>query len=202
MAQPRPFDFVDFDAKPQKAADQAQRFDAAALAAARAEGFNEGRRQALETIAADDAAALRVIGDRLAEAAARLDAETEHARAGMSAIARVFLEEFCATIADVRVLGAADDLLRRLTENSEDRRSARLLLGERHFERLEARLHEMLSARRIGDFVAIDCDPALKPGECRLEWRGGEISRTRAEIAAAVAALFDHADDQTMEPQS
>jgi hypothetical protein len=107
------------------------------------------------------------------------------------AVARLFLEEFCGALAAEREVDAAQDLLRRLTENSEDRRSAILYVSAVSYERLEARLHAAISASRVADFVSIDFDHALAPGEARLEWWGGDIRRGRAEIAAAVAALFD-----------
>ncbi|MCB2098062.1 MAG: hypothetical protein KDE05_10540 [Parvularculaceae bacterium] len=200
MARPRPFDFVSFDKT--AAAEEPRAFSAGDLEAARAEGLAEGRRLAMESIAADDAAALNRIGDLLSASLENIDADMEKTRDDILTLARVFVEEFCKAIALEREIEAADSLLRQLTENSEDRRTARLFLPERRIDRIEQSLAALLSDRRIGDFVMIESDPHLKPGECRLEWRGGEIRRTHAEIEAAVAGIFDHQTAEKMEQRS
>ncbi len=194
MTRARPFSFDEFRNAAPKTADSPSPPRAYAtedLAAARAEGVIEGRRIAMETIAADEAAALDRIAGALADAVAAAERRSHEAREGAIAVARLFLDEYCATLASEREIDVAQDLLRRLTENSEDRRAATLVVSAKSYERLENRLQSAIAASRVADFVSVDFDHALAPGEARLEWRGGDIRRGRAEISAAIAALFD-----------
>ncbi|MCB2113055.1 MAG: hypothetical protein KDD85_05840 [Parvularculaceae bacterium] len=202
MANPRPYDFVSFDA-PGKAAEveTARRFDADDLAAARAEGLAEGRRLAMESIAADEAAALEKIAGALDATVGAALGEVERARADLISLSRAFVEEFCCAIARERDIDAAEDMLRRLTQNSEDRRAAHLFVAARRFERIAPHIEDLIDARRLADFVSIEPDAALEPGECRLEWRGGELRRSRREIEAAVSQIFDSLSHTRTEPQ-
>lgn len=205
MTRPKPFSFDEFRATPAPAAPDgagARKAMAEDLAAARAEGVIEGRRLAMETIAADEAAALQRIGDALAGCVSSVETELAGARKDLASLARIFLEEFCAEIAASREIELAGDLLRRLMENSEDRRSARLVVSARNFDRLQPRLEELLAQRGVSDFVSLDADHKLGAGEARLEWRGGEARRGRAEINEAVVALIDSISTQQTEAQS
>lgn len=198
MTKLRPFDFAEFRAAPSTAAAEPRNcaFSADDLDVARAQGVIEGRRLAMETIAADEAAALHRIGDRLSESADEMASEIARIRADIVGMARVFLEEYSAADAAAHDLEAAADLLRRLTENSEDRRAARLVISAKRLDRLRDRLEELINNRGIGDFVSLESDAGLEAGEARLEWRGGETRRSRAEVKAAIAALFNSEDLQ------
>ena len=190
-ARAEPFDLPDFEAPAAPVAAEPRHAAAAARAAeeARAEGVIEGRRLAMETIAADEAACLARIADALENAKSVIADARERDQAQMLSVAAQFLEEFAAGLADARELDAALDLLRRLTAHSDDRRPARLVLSRASRERLSSKLDAALKARRIDDFVMMEADPSLSPGEIRLEWRGGEARRTRREITEATAAI-------------
>lgn len=192
MSRASPFKFGDFARAAPSVAEPApaRTFAREDLDEAREGGILEGRRLAMETIAADEAAALSRIASSLEAAADTIEHRLAEARAEALAVTRAFVEEFCIGIAAAREVEIADDLLRRLTENSEDRSKASLLLNSASLERLRTRLDAALASRRVADFVSLEGDEALKPGEARLEWRGGGARRTRAEIAAAVAAVF------------
>jgi len=190
MTRPQPFRFDDFG--PAAKAPDARSCSIDDLDAARIEGAAEGRRLAMESIAADEAAQLERIGDALAEAIESRNAELSSARDELLAVAKIFLEEFAGALAERREIEAAGDLLRRLTEHSEDRRAARLILSAKSLPRLEDKLKEIVDRRGLGDFVDIKSDPKLQRGEMRIEWRGGRLERGRAEINAAIAAIFDN----------
>ena len=192
-ARPKPFDFADFGGHPRS---EAQAFtqpdpcsDAANLKDARAEGVIEGRRLAMETIAADEAASLARIADALETSKAFLTDARARDQAELLGVAALFLEEFCAGLAEKREVDAALDLLRRLIAHSDDRRAARLIIARESRERLAPRIDAAIKERRLDDFVTLESDPSLKRGELRLEWRGGEARRTRREITDATAAL-------------
>lgn len=199
MTRPRPFSFDEFRSIAPAAAPTQLGFSADDLAQARAEGLVEGRRLAMETIAAGEAAALERIGDEIAGANSKFERLLDERRAEIVEIARIFLEEFCAGLASAREIEIASDLLRRLTEHSEDRRPARLIVNEQSLERLRSQLEDAIIRKGVADFVTLSGDRRLKAGEARLEWRGGEARRGRVEIMATIAAILDPM--AKMEPQ-
>jgi thioredoxin-like negative regulator of GroEL len=190
-ASAKPFAFLDFEAPATPAAVEPRRPGVCdvSLEEARAEGVLEGRRLAMETIAADEAASLARIADAIEKARSALADARERDQAEMLTVASQFLEAFATGLAEKRELEAALDLLRRLTAHSDDRRPVRLVIAQMTCERLAPRIETVLQARRLDDFVSIESDSSLKPGEMRLEWRGGQARRTRREITEAAAAL-------------
>lgn len=193
-AQSKPFDFHDFRTGAAQAPEPAIALPVtearpASLAEARAEGVLEGRRLAMETIAADEAAALARIAEALADSRDFLAETRQLEQSEVLGVAALFLEEFAAGLAEKREIDAAIDLLRRLTADSDDRRPARLVIARSSRDRLGPKIEAALKVRRVDDFVSLEADPSLAPGELRLEWRGGEARRTRREITEATAAI-------------
>ncbi len=190
-AMAKPFDLPDFETPAARPVEEPRRaaVSDSTLEEARAEGVVEGRRLAMETIAADEAASLARIAAALEGARSVIAEARARDHAQMLSIAVQFLEEFAGGLVEKRELDAALDLLRRLTAHSDDRRPARLVLSRASRERLAPKLEAALKARRIDDFVSLEADPSLSPGEMRLEWRGGEARRTRREITEATAAI-------------
>jgi flagellar biosynthesis/type III secretory pathway protein FliH len=190
MTRPQPFRFDEF--RPEAHAPVVKTCSIEEVEAARLEGAAEGRRLAMESIAADEAAQLERIGDALAAQIKSRNDALASAREDLLTVARIFLEEFAGDIAERREIEAGEDLLRRLTEHSEDRRAARLIISAKSLPRLRDRLQDIIGRRGLGDFVTLEGDPGLQRGEVRIEWRGGRLERGRAEINAAVAAIFDN----------
>jgi hypothetical protein len=190
----KPFDFTDFgapakaDPAPAPAVPEAPARQAS-FDEARAEGLIEGRRLAMETIAADEAASLARIAASLEDAKAFLADARARDQAETLNVAALFLEEFCAGLAEKRETEAALDLLRRLTAHSDDRRSVRLVIARASRERLAPKIEAAIKDRKLDDFATLESDPSLNRGELRLEWRGGEARRTRREITDAAAAM-------------
>lgn len=201
MAQPQPFRFDDFNAcasAPQAAEEPASRANEAELDAARLDGVKEGRRLAMESIAADEMKILAEIGARLASDSEELGRARAATRDSLVATAGLFLDAFCGALAMEREVEAGVDLLRRLLDHSDDRRPARLVVSAKSLERINERLERAIAAAGAADFVTLAGDPALAAGDVRIEWRGGEARRTKPEIEAAVAALmnsFTHAEE-------
>ncbi|MDZ7627261.1 MAG: hypothetical protein U5J99_02490 [Parvularculaceae bacterium] len=190
-AQAKPFDFLDFGAgsSPAPAEPAPVERESPTLAEARAEGVAEGRRLAMETIAADEAASLSRIATALEDIEAFLADARARDQAEMLGVAAIFLEEFAAGLAEKREVESAIDLLRRLTAHSDDRRPARLVIARTSRDRIAPKIEAAIKARKVEDFITIEADPSLGAGELRLEWRGGEARRTRREIADATAAI-------------
>lgn len=202
MTKPRPFNFDEFRASTPKAdaGPHPRAFSAEDLAAARLEGVAEGRRLSMDSIAADEGAQIKKIGDTLEGCQSALTKEIGLARDGALHIARAFLEEFAAGLASAREIEIAEEILKRLMDNSDDRRAARLVISARSFDRLQPRLNAVIKNRNLDGFVTLERDHALQPGEARLEWRGGQARRGRDEIKAALAALFDPQSQSETEP--
>ncbi|MCA8888708.1 MAG: hypothetical protein KDA46_07770 [Parvularculaceae bacterium] len=202
-AKPKPFDFDDLHgaSDPQADAAPAIVLSDEDIDAARADGVAEGRRLAMQTLAAEDAAALTRLAELLDAGAARHEQMLAAERAAMRNITAEFLREMCAALYAERELEIAADMLKRLTENSDDRRPARLAVSERAMARQGKRLSALIADRGVGDFVTLNADPALAPGEARLDWRGGGVRRSHEEIRAAVTAVIEAINALEKEPQ-
>lgn len=200
-ARPRPFSFKDFRRVVESSNDAAATVDhsADAMADMRAAGILEGRRLAMESIAASDAEALARIGDALAACAKASTDEITDVRHNLVILTRLFLQEFCETVAIRHEAEIAEDLLSRLMANSDDRREARLIVSEKSLDRLRRRLEETIRLRGLADVVSVCGDAGMRTGEARLEWRGGGARRGRAEIRDAIEAVFDAISPQPTE---
>lgn len=203
-ATSRPFSFNDFrrvaeisdetDLSPVRTAD--------AAVEAHAAGVLEGRRLAMGTIAASEVEALKRIGDAIADGLTASTNEIAAVRNDLANLTRLFLEEFCDGVATRHEAEVAEDLLKRLMANSDDRREARLIVNEKSLERLRRRLEETVQMRGLGDIVSVVGDAGMPAGDARLEWRGGAARRGRAEIRASIEAMFDSISPQNTEQNS
>ena len=63
---------------------------------------------------------------------------------------------------------------------------------------LEPRLTDIAHEEGYEGRVLIAADPAMKPGNCRIEWRGGGAERSEAAIEEALSALIAHRFSQTV----
>lgn len=191
-AQTKPFAFPDLNAAPPTAAPRpasAPVLGPADLEAAHAAGVIEGRKLAMETIAADEAAAL----ERIAEACASLKIQmsaVDDMRSDMSAQCAEFLQAFVTSLAAAHEADLSIELLDRLLLSSSDRGPATLYLSVASFRRLSARLSARLSETGLTDIVSLAPEKTLGPGECRLVWSDGQARATKAEISAAIARIF------------
>jgi flagellar assembly protein FliH len=59
-------------------------------------------------------------------------------------------------------------------------------------EILEPRLADIAHEEGYEGRVAIAADPAMKAGDCRIEWRGGGAERSEQAIEEALSALIAH----------
>ena len=57
---------------------------------------------------------------------------------------------------------------------------------------LEPRLADIAHEEGYEGRVAVAADPAMKPGNCRIEWRGGGVERSEQAIEDALSALIAH----------
>jgi flagellar assembly protein FliH len=59
-------------------------------------------------------------------------------------------------------------------------------------EILEPRLTDIAQQEGYDGRVAVAADPAMKAGDCRIEWRGGGAERSEQAIEDALTALIAH----------
>ncbi len=204
MARPqtKPFSFPDLNAAPPAAPTAAPTATSilADIEAARAQGVLEGRKLAMETIAAEEAAAIA----RIADACAMLLQQSQALaaiKAEISAQCAVFLKSFAANLAAKREVDLAMNLLERLHLSPNNRKPATLHLSAKNFSRLSASLGKRLSETGLTDIVTLAPDKTLRAGECRLAWHDGQARCTLAEITAAVAKIFPEAPHSTEKHQ-
>jgi flagellar assembly protein FliH len=169
------------------------------LSAARAEGFDEGRRAGLaEAAAAQDAAtaaALDAIAERLAALAAGLDGIHRDAERAAIAFAHAVAKKFVPTLArrgavDEAMALAADCLAEAIAE-------PRIVVRvpDALFEPVRRRLDALKATGGFEGKLVILVDEAMADADCRIEWADGGAERDEArlwrEIDAAIQRNFE-----------
>lgn len=164
---------------------------AAAAAAARAEGFEQGRAQALQEIEAATLASLNAMSgnfagvfEQLAQVRRELIAEaTALTHAMATAIAGVTLE---------RNLHAALDQLvyTVLNEHASEPRLV-IRVADALLDATRTRVEQMAASYGFQGRLIFLADPALSPGDCLIEWPDGGIEARVADRAAQVRAQVE-----------
>jgi flagellar assembly protein FliH len=167
------------------------------LEAARAEGVAAGRAEALDMMRAREDFEGRVVDalDRLNAALNRLLEDTHRAHAQTqcnalmvaSAICRKLLprlygESGCREVEDV-----VSSVLRGLPAHTE----VRIRLAPDLLAPLSTRLQQTAGALIEAGTLAVTGDPALAPGDCRIEWAGGGVLREQRLLWQEIDALID-----------
>jgi flagellar biosynthesis/type III secretory pathway protein FliH len=203
MPQSAPFSFQFFD-EPSDAPDQktltiAQVDIDAAFAAGRDEGIEEGRRAALDSLVAAEADALRAIAEVLvSEKNTTRDWLVEEAER-LRAAARAVVSHICLTFATTHELETATQLVNRLIAVSTDRAPTSLLISKSATKEIRTRLEAMIADKKLDDYITVQTDKALRPGDVRLSWRGGAVQQTHEEIRAVIdMALAEPVDEKEL----
>lgn len=197
-AQPKPFDFTDLTNEqsntvdPSKAKDETELplIDASEMELAHAKGVDEGEQKALDSLAAAEAESLRSIASILAAKEFNFEEAIDREKISIRESAGAFLEQFCSGVMQEREIELAETLLCQLISASKDRSRATLFLNPDSVKKLEDRLKALLDNHGVGDFFSFEGDSELSPGDCRVEWRGGAIRRTKTEIQKAMVEIF------------
>jgi len=66
-----------------------------------------------------------------------------------------------------------------------------ILVPEETSEGIQARLGDFLDRRGFRGELAVKADGALKPGDCRIEWMGGEAIRDSGALLAEIEAAAE-----------
>jgi flagellar assembly protein FliH len=162
----------------------------AALATARAEAYRQGAVAADAKSAADIASRSTVASERIAAGLselaralgaveARLEAESVEvavAVAGKLSGALIEAEPF----AEVAALAAS--CFRQLVAAPH----VVVRVDEATYETAQARLNEIARMQGFEGRLVVLAEPALRPGDCRIEWADGGMTRDRAATEAAI----------------
>jgi flagellar assembly protein FliH len=162
----------------------------AAVAAAREEGYRAGVAAGAQKAAADlagrSAAASERIAQGLAQLAqglagieARLEAESVEVAV---AVARKLAPELIAAEPFAEVAALAAGCFRQLVAAPH----VVVRVDDATYETARARLTEIAHMQGFDGRLVVLAEPALKPGDCRIEWADGGLTRDRAATEAAI----------------
>jgi len=162
----------------------------AAVAAARAEAYRQGTAAAETKSAADVASRSAVASERIAAALAelarglsaieaRLEAESvEVAVAVATKLSPALIE--AEPVAEIAALAAA--CFRQLVAAPH----VVVRVDDAIYQTAQARLKEIARMQGFDGRLVVLAEPALAPGDCRIEWADGGVTRDRAAAAAAI----------------
>jgi flagellar assembly protein FliH len=162
----------------------------AAVAAARAEGYRQGAAAAEAKCAADitnrgvvaaerTAAALAAMAQGLAAIEARLEAESVEVAV---AVASKLAPELIAAEPFTEIAALAASCFRQLVAAPH----VVVRIDETTYATAEQRLMEIAHVQGFDGRLVVLAEDGFAPGDCRIEWADGGVTRDRAAIAAAI----------------
>jgi flagellar assembly protein FliH len=162
----------------------------AALAAARAEAFRQGADAGQTKSAAEIAGRSAVASERIAAALAELARglgaiearlETESVEVAV-AVATKLSPALIAAEPFAEVAALAASCFRHLIAAPH----VVVRVDETIYEAAQARLNEIAHMQGFDGRLVVLAEPALAPGDCRVEWADGGLTRDRAATTAAI----------------
>jgi len=153
-----------------------------AKAAAHAEGVAAGRAAAEQEIArriADACAAVGTrVGELMAAQAAQHEAHTREAVAAATEIARRLLP----SLAKREAIGEVEALVRECLTRLHDEPRLVVRVADELLDPVRQRMDQVTAAAGYTGRVILFADPAIKPGDARVEWADGGAERDSAAI--------------------
>ena len=172
--------------KPTITLVEAERRRADAESLAYRKGFAAGQAQARSDAAQRTAAALELIADgleRLDKALAGIEArlETEAVEVAV-AVAGKLAPELIAREPFVEISALATETFNHLVKAPH----VVVHIGADIYEGAKAKLEEIARARGFEGRLVTLPDPAMAPGDCRIEWADGGVARDRTATLAVI----------------
>lgn len=172
--------------KPTITMVEAERRRADAESVAYRNGFAAGQAQAQGEIAQSTANALALIADGLArieDALAAIGArlETEAVEVAV-AVAGKLAPELVAREPFAEISALATDCFRQLVKTPH----IAVRISADIYDTAKEQLEEIARARGFEGRLVVEADAALEPGDCRIEWSEGGVTRDRAATLAAI----------------
>lgn len=154
----------------------------AAKSAAHAEGFAAGRTAAEQEIARRVADACAALGTRVTELmaahAAQHEAQTREAVAAATEITRRLLP----SLGKREALAEVEALIRECLSRLHDEPRLAVRVADELLDPIRQRLDQLASAAGYTGRVILFADPAIRPGDARVEWADGGAERDSAAI--------------------
>lgn len=190
-AQTKPFAFDDVFTLGDDAASATEKsFTACDIETARREGYEAGADDAKAREEAAQTALLQSIAAAFGARRRAYEAAVDAHRNALSVAAATVLKRFCAKLAEAREIGLAEDLLDRLTKDDGEAAPATLNLNPDSLAKHRDALIEILKTRGFDRFVALEGDETLRPGEARIDWRGGAMARRLDDAMREIDTIF------------
>lgn len=172
--------------KPTITLVEADRRRADAESQAYRQGFSAGEKQAQDDAAERTAAALGMIADameRLERSLAGISArlETEAVEVAV-AVATKLAPELIAREPFAEISALATESFNHLVKAPH----VVVHIGAEIYETAKAKLQEIANARGFEGRLVVLSDPAMVPGDCRIEWADGGVARDRAATLAVI----------------
>jgi flagellar assembly protein FliH len=173
-------------AKPTMTVVEAERRRADAEAVAHRQGFAAGLAQAQGEANQRIATALALIGDglsRLDQALTGIEArlETEAVEVAV-AVAAKLAPQLIAREPFAEISALANECFHQLVTTPH----VVVRIGADIYETAKDQIEEIARARGFEGRLAVTCDAAMAPGDCRIEWADGGVNRDQAATLAAI----------------
>jgi flagellar assembly protein FliH len=175
--------------KPTITVVEAERRRADAESQAYRKGFAAGEKQAQSEAAQRTAVALGLIADgleRLGKALAGIEARLESEAVEVAvAVAGKLAPELIAREPFAEISALAVESFNHLVKAPH----VVVHIGADIYEQAKGKLEEIAGARGCEGRLVVLSDPAMAPGDCRIEWVDGGVTRDRAAMLAVVDDL-------------
>ncbi len=154
---------------------------------------------ALKTFIAEHARAqselLTKISAQLVTARSEFETAVIEQRKMLATTARDIVTTFCIGAAADRQVDIVLGLLNKYLAATPDRTPVRVLLPHDTTAASITDLKNMIASKNMTEFAVIETSPAIAAGDCRIEWRGGAITRDMTAITKEIEAIFESMDD-------
>lgn len=117
-------------------------------------------------------------------------AEIENVRAEAASIALAAAKKIAAAALEAAPAGEVENALRQAMHQAVGEPRVILRAAPDVVAALEARVTDIAHEEGYDGRVMLAVDPAIRGGDCRIEWRGGGSERSEAVIESAIGALI------------
>jgi flagellar assembly protein FliH len=170
-------------------------FSEAELDAARAEGFERGKREGLAEAAASREKFVAGIMDAIAKnfatlfqaehlRAARYEAESVH-------LARAIFHKLFPALSARHGLDELRAVVARVLENRREEAAVVVEVHPDYVEDVENHIKHVLAGLHVAGQCTVAGNPALGPGDCRMQWDAGGAHRGARTLAAEIEKELD-----------
>jgi flagellar assembly protein FliH len=162
----------------------------AALATARAEAYRQGSVAADAKSAADIASRSTVASERIAAALAKLAQSLGTIEARLEAesveVAVAVANKLSAALIEAEPFGEVAALAAFCFRQLVAAPHVVVRVDETTYEAAQTRLKDIAHMQGFDGRLVVLAEPTLAPGDCRIEWADGGMTRDRAATAAAI----------------